>query len=357
VLRVSLVFLARHRRLHTALLAMLIALPLLGGGWLWLRGSSLVAVEHVHVTGVHGANAANVEAALRDAAGRMTTLDVHAGALRAAVAPWRVVRDLKVSPEFPHGLRIAVNEQLPVAALSVAGTRTAVAADGVVLGPSLLSGALPIVGSASSVPPLTGGHVRDGALLSELAVLGAAPAPLAKLITRAYMGPEGVTVALHSRLAYFGDATRPHAKWFALARVLADPSSAGAWYVDVRVPDHPAAGFRAGAIPGGASGGPGSAAQESQSQLAALVAGLSSGLGGSASATSPNGAAAGTPPSGAAASSQSGATSGGEAGSGETGGEARGHEAAAQRESGSNPGSERASPPTEAGTGEGTPSG
>ena len=44
-------------------------------------------------------------------------------------------------------------------------------------------------------------------------------------------------------LVYFGDATRPHAKWLSLARVLADPSSAGATYIDVRVPERPAAGF------------------------------------------------------------------------------------------------------------------
>ena len=34
---------------------------------------------------------------------------------------------------------------------------------------------------------------------------------------------------MHSGLlAYFGDATRPHAKWLSLARVLADPGAAGA---------------------------------------------------------------------------------------------------------------------------------
>src|ERR1700729_1322006 len=33
----------RRRRLRLALIVALIATPLLGGGWLWLRGSSLVA--------------------------------------------------------------------------------------------------------------------------------------------------------------------------------------------------------------------------------------------------------------------------------------------------------------------------
>jgi cell division protein FtsQ len=358
--RAGIAFVGRRRRLRLALLATVIALPLLGGGWLWLRHSSLTAVEHVRVTGVRGADAANVEAALREAARHMSTLDVRPGTLRAAVASWRVVRDLKVSAEFPHGLRIAVSEQLPVAALSVAGARTAVAADGVVLGPDLLSGSLPTVGSTSSAAPLAGQRVREGSLLGELAVLGAAPAPLAKLITRAYMGPRGVTVALRSRLlAYFGDATRPHAKWLALARVLADPSSAGAWYVDVRVPERPAAGFAAGTIPTGAPTGAGPAAQESQSTAAALVAGLSAGSGGGAAsgASTSEASANGTATSGASA--PAGAANGGEgAGREAAGQEAAGHkeEAAAPHEAGSSP-AERASAPAEAATNGANPGG
>jgi len=40
----------------------------------------------------------------------------------------------------------------------------------------------------------------------------------------------------------FGDDQRPRAKWVAAARVLSDESSAGATYVDVRLPERPAAG-------------------------------------------------------------------------------------------------------------------
>ena len=69
----------------------------------------------------------------------MSTLDVNRGALRAAVASFPVVRAVRAVPSFPHGLRIEVTEQLPVAALTIDGARTAVAADGVVLGPALLS--------------------------------------------------------------------------------------------------------------------------------------------------------------------------------------------------------------------------
>jgi hypothetical protein len=71
----------------------------------------------------------------------------------------------------------------------------------------------------------------------------------------AFDGPMGLTLVLRRNLlAYFGDDSRPHAKWLSLARVLADPSSAGASYIDVRLPERPAAGFAPGAMPPLSSG-------------------------------------------------------------------------------------------------------
>jgi cell division protein FtsQ len=240
---------SRHRRLRIALLTALIALPLLAGGWMLLRKSSFVAVEHVRVSGVHGSQAHAIDAALAGAAEHMSTLDVHPAALRAAVASFPVVQSVKAIPRFPHGLRIEVTEQPPVAALTIDGTRTAVAADGVLLGPALLSSSLPALNAGqSAIQPLTGQHVQGTSLLAELAVLGAVPKPLQRYITRVYTsGGQGLTVAMHSGLLiYFGDTWRPHAKWLSLARVLASPTSAGATYVDVRVPERPAAGFSSG---------------------------------------------------------------------------------------------------------------
>jgi cell division protein FtsQ len=258
-----------------------VSLPLLGGGWLWLRHSSLVAVRHVRVSGVHGAEAHAIEAALTGAARRMSTLDVNARALRAAVAPFAVVREVHATASLPHGLSIHVVEQLPVAALLAGGSRTAVAANGVVLGPALLSSTLPTLSGSSS--PAAGERVGDPALVGALTVLGAAPGPFAKVVARAFTGPSGLTVAMRNGLlAYFGDATRPHAKWLSLARVLADSSSAGATYVDVRVPEHPAAGgFPSGASPAataaaasGTEAGAAASAAGSEATIAAIAARL-----------------------------------------------------------------------------------
>jgi cell division septal protein FtsQ len=278
------------RQARIALLAVLLALPVLGGGWLWLRSSPFVSVEHVRLSGVHGPEAGAIESALTAAARQMSTLDVNRAALRAAVAPFRVVREVQAIPSPPHGLRIRVIEQLPVAALTAGAVRTAVAADGVVLGPALLSSSLPTLAAAGE--PAAGQRVHGAQLLASLTVLGAAPAPLARLVSRVFSGPRGLTVAMRGGLlAYFGDASRPHAKWLSLARVLADQSSQGAADIDVRLPQRPAAGFPAGVTPSGTGASPGASGSEQlgsgESTIAALAARLTTASGGGASTSSP----------------------------------------------------------------------
>jgi|HubBroStandDraft_4_1064222.scaffolds.fasta_scaffold52241_2 cell division protein FtsQ len=288
-----------RRRLRIALIALLIAVPLLGGGLWLLRHSSLTAVEHVRIDGlvtVHGADAGAIEAALTNAAHGMSTLAVKPAALRAAVARYPIVRSVTAHASLPHGLRIEVVEQPPVAALIINGAHTAVAADGVVLGPEYLSSALPLLNApstgtstrtAAATLPMTGRSVRGSSLLGALSILGAAPERLAQTVTRVYSGPKGLTIVLRSGLAaYFGDAMRAHAKWIALTRVLADPSSAGAAYIDVRLPERPAAGFPPGTVrPDASSTETESSSGSDPATAAELAAGLDTAVGGGSSAS------------------------------------------------------------------------
>lgn len=298
----------RRRWSRIALLAIAIALPLLGGGWLWLRNSSFVAVQRVEISGVHGPDAAQIDAALNAAARRESTLNVNDAALLAAVSELPLVREVRAVAHFPHTLKVHVVEQLPVAALLVGGSKTAVAADGVVLGPSFSSGALPIV--AGSSEPYVGQAVKAPDVLAALTVLGAAPAPLARLAEHAFEGPKGLTVAMRNGLlVYFGNATRAHAKWLSLARVLADSSSSGASYVDVRLPGRPAAGFPAGVTPPDAGSSSTSGSTEPGSSTESTIASLAAGLTSGASVS-----AAGEPAAGSSTETQ--AEADGEAGAG-----------------------------------------
>jgi cell division protein FtsQ len=333
-LRVWCAFVWTRRRLRLAVIAVALAAPLLGGGWWLARHSSLTAVEQVQVRGlraVHGASAGAsgaslIDAALTRVARGMSTLSVNTAALRAAVARYPIVRAVRAHASFPHGLRIEVLERPPVAALVIGGARTAVAADGVVLGAGYLSSSLPLVSirAAPATPRAPGTIIRDAAPLQALRILGAARPALAHAVTRVYMGTHGLTLVLRSGLlAYFGDATRVHAKWVALTRVLADPSSAGAAYIDVRVPERPAAGFAPGTVP------PEMASTEAeqpsvvdQATASELAAGLNAAVSGQASPTVS--ATAGTSGSTEAAGSESAASGAG--GSEGTGSETPGSE-------------------------------
>jgi cell division protein FtsQ len=298
----------RIGRPRPALLALPLVVALLAGAFLLFRDSSFVSVQHVQIRGVSGPGAAQIDATLTRAARQMTTLDASAGALRAAVAAYPEVRAIDISTSFPHSMRITVSEQPPVAVLQAAnGARSAVAANGMLLGNRLLTASLPAI----PVELLPHRQVHDTTVLQYLAVLGAAPAPLARLVTRVYDGPKGLTVALQSgMLIYFGDSSRAHAKWLAFASVLVASHAASASYVDVRLPERPA--IDAGAAAEGSStsetAGAGSAtsAQGSLASSAALAVGLQAAIGGET-------AAAGSQPS--SSGGAQGAT--GEAGAGE----------------------------------------
>jgi cell division protein FtsQ len=264
----------------------LLALPALGGAWVWLRDSPLASVEHVHISGAHGAEGQAIRVALDEAARHMSTLHVNVSALNAAVRPFRVVRDVTVSSSFPHTLSIHVIEQPPVAALAVGGVKTAAAADGAVLGPGLLKSSLPVV-SGTSGDPIGTGQVKSPATLAALSVLGVAPQALVGWVAKVFTGKEGLTVAMRNGLEiYFGDASRAHAKWLSAARVLADPSSQGAWYVDVRLPERPAAGLVAGAAPAAESTTGAIGVGASDPTAASLAASLAEAINGSAGSTS-----------------------------------------------------------------------
>ncbi len=244
----------RLRRSRFGLVAaVLVSLSaLLGGGWLWFRDSSLVSVKHVTVTGESGPDAAGIRSALLTAAKNMTTLDVNVSQLRTAVSPYPVVKSLQVSTDFPHGIRIHVVEQLPVAVVQVAGRTIAVAADGTLL-PSLSStSSLPVITLA--VPP-GGPRLTDPSSLAEVTALAAAPYQLLAKIGTIQSDPShGLVAQLRGGpQVYLGDPDQLAQKWSAAVAVLGDSGSAGAAYIDVTDPRRPAAGAGAAAAASAAS--------------------------------------------------------------------------------------------------------
>jgi cell division protein FtsQ len=219
------------------LVAAAACLVLFAGYQLWLRDSPLVAVEDVSVTGLTTKDAPRVRASLASAARTMTTLHVDHGDLERAIAAFPVVRELRVTTDFPHGLTIQVVEHRPAALVG----GLPVAGDGTVLRGMPVEGSLPEL-DARGAP--RGDRLSHPALLHAARVAGGAPAALRPRLERIDMRTDqGIVVEMRDGPELiFGDAAHVHAKWMAATRVLADPEAAGATYIDVRLPGRPAAG-------------------------------------------------------------------------------------------------------------------
>jgi cell division protein FtsQ len=227
------------RRRLIALGLLLVALA--AGYVFWLRDSSLVRVEKVTVTGIDTADGPRVRAELAVAARRMTTLHVDAAALRRAVADEPIVHSLTVETDFPHRLRIAIVQNRPVALLVAHGRQVAVAPDGSVLEGAKGGGSLPTI-DVGSLP--SSAHMPDGPARDRVAVAGTAPARLLpKIDAITVQHGRGVVAELKDGpVVIFGGAVELDRKWAAATAVLAQHSSQGATYIDVRMPDRPVAG-------------------------------------------------------------------------------------------------------------------
>jgi cell division protein FtsQ len=205
--------------------ALLVAVLLTTAYMLWLRDSSLVAIEKVQVSGLTTRDAPKVREALTAAARDMTTLHVDRDRLLEAASAWPVVNDLRVVTDFPHGVRIEAVERRPVALVSAGGERVPVSEDGTVIQglkgePKLPEVDRKLLAAAGAAPPFLLERVKtirrtDRGLVAELG-----------------KGPDVV----------LGSQTRLRAKWAAAAAVMADEGAKGANYIDVRLPERPVAG-------------------------------------------------------------------------------------------------------------------
>jgi cell division protein FtsQ len=225
------------------LVALAIVAAALGALYMfWLRDSALVRVEHVSIAGVSPSpDGVRVRSKLTTAAKHMTTLHLDPGALRNSVADEPTVHSLSVQAEFPHGLKIEIVENRPVALLVSPGRSVAVAPDGTVLAGSKMPSGLPTV-RVAALPP--GARVAERSTRDRVAVAGAAPPRLLARVTAISLQPGRGAVAQlqHGPVIIFGRPVELARKWAAAAAVLAQHSSAGATYIDVRMPERPVAG-------------------------------------------------------------------------------------------------------------------
>jgi cell division protein FtsQ len=248
---VSLTVTRRGRRLLRAGFGLVAVLALAGGGWMWLRDSSLVRVSGVRITGVSASDGDEVKAALEGAALEMTTLHVRKDVLHEVTANHASVGAIRVSTEFPHGMTIHVVERQPVAALAGATgeRRIPVTGNGILLRGVTADRDLPsLVLKQSAVGP----RLTDRRALRALKIADAAPSELLRRSEELQVNARGVVITLRNGPELvFGSDEDARAKWIGAARVLAESSAAGATYLDLRIPGRVAAGGLAPVPPEG----------------------------------------------------------------------------------------------------------
>jgi cell division protein FtsQ len=233
-----------RRRAHVVrrrlLVGGIVALVLILGYMLWLRDSSLVAVEEVKVEGVT-ADRERITAALVAAGDEMTTLHIRDDELRDAVTGFPTVATVSADADFPHDLTITVTERLPVAVAEIPEGQIGISEDGYLLrGLRFDPKELPSLEPGTITGPRLG---TEGG--SQAAILGAAPEEIADRLRSAEWDSErgGVVVDLDGAPELrFGDGDRGEDKWRAVAAVLGDPDLGSSSYVDVSVPERPVSG-------------------------------------------------------------------------------------------------------------------
>jgi cell division protein FtsQ len=209
--------------------------------WLWFRDSSFAQVQAVDVTGVSGPQARAIRSALEAAGLDMTTLHVRTSDLHDAVADYPVVRSITAQGDFPHKLTIDVQLNLPVAVIQSPSGRKPITADGLLLPDVPIDSSLPVVTTKAALPTE---RITQGRAFDLVRVVGLAPPPLQARMKSVLIRP-GVGIVVQIRKGpelRFGDASRLPAKWMAAARVLAAAGARGATYIDLRLPERPAAG-------------------------------------------------------------------------------------------------------------------
>jgi cell division protein FtsQ len=208
----------------------------------WFRGSGFVRVKHVTVTGISIRDGARLSTALTNAAVGTSVLDVPIDKLETVASPWKSVRKIQASAQSFHDLKLQVVEYNPVAVAVGPNHRpVALTINGELLEGFPIDRPLPAFLVAE---PVAGSELNSPDGKSLLDVYRAAPSELVGRITqmRSTVKDGVVASVAGSGDVVFGDPGQSQQKWASAARVLADPAASGASYVDVRLPDRPAAG-------------------------------------------------------------------------------------------------------------------
>jgi cell division septal protein FtsQ len=235
----------RGRRRRTALLATLAGAAALAGGW-WIVTGPPARIHGVSVTGYRGPDRALLEAWVRAIARDGTVTSPPTGEIRAALARFPWVERVDVSRVFPRAIRVDVTQAKAVAvAVPDRGPRMLLSPEGRVLGPAPSRAHLARIRVSGTAPP-AGARLADPQSrvgLELAAALGPAlSARLRAVRVRAGALAAHLAAGPDLRLGPPDDIERKARAIVAVLDRLTPEERRSAAYIDVSVPDQPAAG-------------------------------------------------------------------------------------------------------------------
>jgi cell division protein FtsQ len=238
-------------RLHLPLARTLVGVGVVVGvlalGYLAARSTSLFALQSVAVSGARGAVEADVQAALRPLDGEsLVTVDTDSVERQLSALP--SVRGARVDRAFPHGLRVVVVPERPVAVLRSGRAAWVLSERGRVIRAveSNTNRRLPRIWLAAGAAFEPGATLAIPTASKALRVIVALPARFPAEVRTARATGEGLALALsigmEVRLGSADDLGAKVASAAAVLRGLSVSERAELDYLDVSLPERPVAG-------------------------------------------------------------------------------------------------------------------
>lgn len=225
--------------------SLLVLAAVLAGSWLLVRNSSLVAVQQVKIVGLSGYYDRDVRRAIVEEATSMTTMNFDTSRIEDTAAEFVDVAAVKVDTDFPHAATIRVEVRRPVLIARVGGRTVTLSQAGEVIQPTHATPGLVKIDVPGTI---NGKYVTSGRAHQAVQVLGAAPDILLRKVRSVRWGKLGIVLSMsNGPELYFGDPSDAKRKWADAAAVLASSKSAGAAYLDLRVPGRVSVGGIGGA--------------------------------------------------------------------------------------------------------------
>ena len=216
-------------------------------GYVAARSTSIFAVRAVAVTGAGAAVEAEVNAALRPLDGQsLVTVDADSVERRLAALP--SVRAARVDRAFPHGLRIVVVPERPVAVLRSGRAAWLVSDQGRVVRTveSTTQRRLPRIWLAAGADFELGETLAIPAASQALSIVTALPARFPVRVRTARVTDEGrilvLAIGMEVRFGSADDLGAKVAAAGAVLRGLSDSEKAELDYLDVSLPERPVGG-------------------------------------------------------------------------------------------------------------------